>query len=76
MSIDNIAAGRRKEIAEEFDDLLSEGKDTEEATQLLMQKYSLAKADIETIVREDHAVILQDENDEPDDDPDGGGRVA
>ena len=63
MSIDNIATGRRKEIADEFDDLLSEGKDTEEAARLLGQKYSLSREDVEAIVRGERG---------PGDDPDTG----
>ena len=78
MSIDNIAEGRRREIAEEFDDLLSEGKDTEEAADLLAHKYTITKEDVEAIVRGERDVaggVPQEENgdDDPDDDPENRG---
>ena len=67
MAIDNIAEGRRREIAEEFDDLLSEGKDTEEAGRLLALKYNITKQDVEAIVRGERI---------PDDDDPDTGRAA
>ena len=83
MSIDNIAEGRRREIAEEFDDLLSEGKDTEEAGRLLAQKYNITPQDVEAIVRGERDTSMgsgdvpqeengdEDDDGDPDDDPDG-----
>ena len=82
MSIDHIAEGRRREIAEGFDDLLSEGKDTEEASMLLCQKYSITREDVEAIVRGERDTSMgsddvpQEENgdeddDDDDDDPEG-----
>ena len=81
MSIDHIAEGRRREIAEEFDDLLSESKDTEEAADLLAHKYTITKEDVEAIVRGERDVaggVPQEENgddedNDPDDDPENRG---
>ena len=52
MSIDRIAEERKQEITDEFDDLLEEGEDTDEAADAVALKYGLTRDDVHAIVRE------------------------
>ena len=63
--IENIAEGRRKEIADEFDRELAAGQTTDEAVEKLSIKYGITKENLKQLIRE--------QRDRPDDDPDGGG---
>ena len=70
----DIAPERRREIALEFDELLRDGYDTDEASERLCEKYSIEPEEVIAIVREHH--LDQDKDLEIDPDPDGGGRAA
>lgn len=63
---------RRKEIALEFDELLRDGYDTDEAGDRLCEKYNIEKEDVIAIVREHHKDQDKSTEIEPDPDPDGG----
>ena len=72
----DIAPERRKEIAEEFDELLRDEYTTDEATDLLCAKYEIKPEDVISCVREHHQGQDKDLDIDPDPDGGNGGRAA